>query len=289
MGRFVTINLASVPPPDIVETLSFEAIRAAIIADGVARMNAAGIVYDTNALESEPFVYLCEAYAAREVALRARVNDACKAVLLPSSWGTNLDNIGTAFDTARNTGEADSAYAQRIYMAPNAFSSAGPTGAYEYWANTIVPGLLDVSAVMVAPGKVQVTLLAPGPTYLPTAQQIQTLAAFFMNADAKPLTDYVVVAAPTLTPVTIAGTLTLYPGPDQTVVLASATSALATMLAANQKLGYTLARSAIMSALQQPGVESVALASPAADVAVPPTGVWVVTAQTIGVAQARST
>src|SRR5271166_2860333 len=246
---FVFIDMSLIPPPDAVETLSFEALRTAILNDGVARMNGAGIAYNTQALESEPFVYLCEAYAARELNLRARVNDAIKAVLLASSWGTNLDNIGAAFETPRNASEADGPYAQRLHIAPSAFSSAGPNDAYKYWANTLVPGLLDVSAVMVSPGVVQVTLLAappqayqvpiptalqpwtvpPGPSFQPTAQQVQALASFFTQPNAKPLTDVVAVAGPKLVPSSISAVLTLYPGPDSSVVLGAANAALAAM------------------------------------------------------------
>jgi phage-related baseplate assembly protein len=281
MPRFFNIDLSTIPPPDIVETLSFETLRSDIINDCTARLNAAGIPFNVQTLESDPFVYLCEAYAARELQLRARVNDACKAVLLASSWGTNLDNIGATFATPRNPGETDAAYKARIHQAPDAFAAAGPLGGYEYWANTLVPGMLDVSAVMTSPGTVQVTLLAPGPTYQPTSQQIQALAAYFMRDDAKPLTDVVIVTGPAVVETQISAVLTILPGPAQNVVLAAASTALANVISANQKLGYTLARSAIIAALQQPGVVSVNLTSPAADITVGPTSVWNVTSTTV--------
>ena len=281
MARFFNIDLSTIPPPDIVETLSFETLRSQILNDGVARLNAAGIPYNVQVLESDPFVYLCEAYAARELQLRARINDAIKAVLLASSWGTNLDNIGAAFATPRNPGELDAAYQARIHMAPDAFSSAGPLGAYEYWANTVVPGLLDVSAVQTSPGTVQVTLLAPGPTYQPTAQQLQTLSAFFLNNDAKPLTDVVICTGPFMVNTQITAALTLYPGPDQSTVIAAATAALESVITANQKLGRTLALSVIYGALQQSGVQSVHLTSPTTDVVVGPSSAWNVTSTTI--------
>lgn len=277
--RFTTIDLAAVPPPDAIETLSFETLRSAILSDGVARMNAAGVPYNVDVLESDPFVALVEAYAYRELNLRARINDAVRAVLLASSWGSNLDNIGALFDTARQAGELDPAYQARIHMAPDAFSSAGPTGAYEYWARTVLPGLLDASAVMTGPGQVRVTLLYPAPQLAPTAAQIQTLAQFFSNReDTKPLTDVVAVMGPGIVPVTITAVSTLFPGPDQGLVLAAQQTALNNFLAANQKLGFTLARSAIIAQLQQNGVKSVNLISPAADVLIDATSVYNLTA-----------
>ena len=38
--------------------------------------------------------------------LRARINDAARAVLLASSYGTNLDHLGALFATARQEGES---------------------------------------------------------------------------------------------------------------------------------------------------------------------------------------
>jgi phage-related baseplate assembly protein len=286
--RFFNIDLSQIPPPDILETLSFETLRTDILSDAVTRLNIAGIPYNVGAIESDPIVILCEAYAAREMALRARVNDAVKAVLLASSYSTNLDNIGAAFATPRNPGELDAAYQERIHMAPDAFAAAGPLGGYEYWANTIVPGMLDVSAFMISPGTVQVTLCAPGPTYQPTAQQIQTLAAFFTQPGSKPLTDVAIVVGAHIVNVAITAVLTLYPGPDQNYVLGLANTALAAVLAKNQKLGFTLARSAIITALQQSGVESVKLISPAADVETDAGAIWNITSTSITTAPFRS-
>ena len=289
MSRFAFIDLAQVPPPDIIETLSFPALKSAILSDATARMNAAGVAYDVAMLESDPFVALCEAYAFRELLLRQRINDAAKALLLASSWGTNLDGLAALVDTPRQPGELDAAYQARIQLAIQAFSSAGPAGAYEYFAREQLPGLQDVSVVMTAPGQVQVTLLYPPPQLTPTPTHIQALAAWLVQNDAKPLTDVVSVAAAKIVPVTITATLTLYPGPSAATVLAAANAALANVLSANQRLGYTLARSAIIAALQQPGVETVNLVSPAADVSVDDLSAWNVISTSISINPATST
>jgi phage-related baseplate assembly protein len=287
--RFATIDFSAIPAPDIVETLSFETLRAAILADGVARMNAAGVPYNVSALESDPFVALCEAYAYREMNLRARINDAARAVLLPSSWGTNLDNIGAAFDTARNSGELDAAYQQRIHIAPAAFSSCGPQGAYEYWARTILPLSVDATAVQIAPGKVRVAVLYAAPTLTPPPADLQTLAAALVAPAMKPLTDVVAVTGASIVPATITAVSTLFPGPDAASVQAAQTSALAAFLTANQKLGFALTRSALIAALQVGGVKSVNLISPAADIPIDAASVYSVVSTSLSIAFARET
>jgi len=285
--RFNAIDLTQIPAPDALETLSFETLRSAILADGVARMNANGVAYNVNVLESDPFVALVEAYAYRELNLRARINDAVRAVLLPSSWGSNLDNIGAPFDTPRNAGESDGAYQQRIHLAPDAFSNAGPTGGYEYWARTILPTAVDASAVMTTPGTVRVAVLYPAPNPVPPAADLQTLAQFFATDDSKPLTDVVAVTGPGIVNVAITAISELFPGPDQATVQASQTTALNTFLTASRKLGFTLARSAIIAALQQGGVKSVNLTSPPADVAIDASSVFNVTGISLNIAPNR--
>lgn len=68
----MTVDLSTLPAPEVVETLVFEAIVADIKADYIARYSAGADVID---LESEPIVKLIEAFAYRELTLRARYND----------------------------------------------------------------------------------------------------------------------------------------------------------------------------------------------------------------------
>jgi phage-related baseplate assembly protein len=77
-------------PPDIIETLDYEAIVSEMRDDLVARFPLIAGVID---LESEPARKLIEAFAYRELRLRARINDGARAVLLASSYGTNLDHL----------------------------------------------------------------------------------------------------------------------------------------------------------------------------------------------------
>lgn len=275
MSRFTAIDLSAMTPPDIIETLDYEAIVKDMRDDLVARFPAILGVID---LESEPARKLIEAFAYRELLLRARINDAARAVLLASSYGSNLDHLGALFSTARQTGETDDRFRRRIQLAPEAFSVAGPEGAYQYHALTVAPWARDVSAIMTSPGTVRVTMLKEGANPVPTADEVQTVLIALRDDAVRPLTDVVHVLGPQVVPVTIEARLTLYPGPDGTLVRTRALTALTEWVEKNRMLGMNLRRSAIFARLHQEGVHSVELLSPAADVVLDATQVYAVTA-----------
>lgn len=275
MSRFTAIDLSAMTPPDIIETLDYEAIVKDMRDDLVARFPAIVGVID---LESEPARKLIEAFAYRELLLRARINDAARAVLLASSYGSNLDHLGALFATARQAGEDDERFRRRIQLAPEAFSVAGPEGAYQYHALTVAPWARDVSAIKTSPGTVRVTMLKAGANPVPTADELQAVLIALRDGNVRPLTDVVHVLPPQVVPVTIEARLTLYPGPDQTLVRTRALAALTEWVERNRMLGMNLRRSAIFARLHQEGVHSVELLSPVEDVVLDQTQVYAVTA-----------
>lgn len=275
MSRFTAIDLSAMSPPDIIETLAFEAIVKDMRDDLVARFPAIVGVID---LQSEPARKLIEAFAYRELLLRARINDAARAVLLASSYGSNLDHLGALFATARQEGETDERFRRRIQLAPEAFSVAGPQGAYQYHALTVAPWARDVSAIATTPGTVRVTMLKAGANPTPTAAELQDVLIALRDRNVRPLTDVVHVLPPQVVPVAIEARLTLYPGPDGTLVRTRALTALTEWVEKNRMLGMNLRRSAIFARLHQEGVHSVELLSPLEDVVLNETQVYAATA-----------
>lgn len=284
MSRFAAIDLSGLAPPDIIETLDYEAIVKEMRDDLVARFPLIAGVID---LESEPARKLIEAFAYRELRLRARINDGARAVLLASSYGSNLDHLAALFGTARQEAESDDRLRRRIQLAPEAFSVAGPEGAYQYHVLTVSPWARDVSAIMMQPGVVRVTVLGSRPDPIPSEAERETIRLHLRNDAIRPLTDVVQVLPPTVRAVTIEARLTLYPGPDSGVVQSRATAALADWLEQNRMLGMNLRRSAIFAKLHQEGVHSVELLSPAEDVVLDDTEVYAVVGMTITTALAR--
>ena len=293
MSRFAAINLSGLTPPDIIETLDYEAIVREMRDDLVARFPGIAGVID---LESEPARKLIEAFAYRELILRGRINDAARSVMLASAYGTNLDHLAALFATQRMqvedeagnlVDEDDDRLRRRVQLAPEAFSVAGPEGAYVYHALTAAPWARDATAVMTSPGRVRVTMLRAGEDPAPSLAEREAVRMSLIDNDVRPLTDMVEVLGPAVHPVTIIARLTLYPGPDGNVVRGRALAALTDWLEANRMLGMNLRRSAIFSKLHQEGVHSVDLVSPAEDLVLGPTEVYAIDTITVAVASLR--
>jgi phage-related baseplate assembly protein len=284
MSRFTAINLSGLTPPDIIETLDYEAIVTAMRNDLVERFPLIAGVID---LESEPARKLIEAFAYRELRLRARINDAARAVLLASSYGTNLDHLGALFATARQQGESDARFRRRIQLAPEAFSVAGPEGAYQYHALTVAPWARDVSAISRRPGVVRVTVLKEGPDPMPTLSEREGIRLHLKDEAIRPLTDVVEVMPPAIRRTRIVAKLTLYPGPDGELVRQRALTAVTSWVEKNRMLGMNLRRSALYAALHQEGVHSVDLLSPAEDLVLDLTEVYAVEAIEVNVGSVR--
>ncbi len=92
--------------------------------------------------------------------------------------------------------EGDDAYRLRIQEAPEKFSTAGPTGAYEYHAKRANALIIDVSVESPAPGEVAVRPLMKGGE-LPSEEVLNQVTETLNTRNVRPLTDKVIVEAPT--------------------------------------------------------------------------------------------
>lgn len=91
--------------------------------------------------------------------------------------------------------EADERLRERIQIAPEKFSVAGPTGAYEYWAKTAHQDIADVSVISPAPGEVVIyPLLKDGE--LPSGEILSAVEDICSAEDIRPTSDLVSVLAP---------------------------------------------------------------------------------------------
>jgi phage-related baseplate assembly protein len=93
--------------------------------------------------------------------------------------------------------ETDDAYRERVRVAPNSFSVAGPEDAYVYWAKTASAAISDVSVLTdeAHPGTVYVRPLLAGGE-IPGVEVLELVGAALSNKTRRPLTDYVVPALP---------------------------------------------------------------------------------------------
>ncbi len=113
-----------------------------------------------------------------------------------------MQNIESVANTTVSSGgsdiETDDAYAERIRLAPSSFSVAGPHGAYEYHAYSYSSSIIDVSiyGLVDYPGNVYVHPLLTDGT-LPEQAFLDGLLEYLSDENIRPLTDNVLVSAPT--------------------------------------------------------------------------------------------
>lgn len=107
-----------------------------------------------------------------------------------------VQSVVNITETAGGTDiEQDDSYAERIHLAPERFSVAGPTEAYKYWARTASQDIIDVEVTSPSPGIVHITILLTDGE-LPTQTHIDKVIEICSSLDIRPLTDNVTAGAP---------------------------------------------------------------------------------------------
>lgn len=118
------------------------------------------------------------------------------AVLVdPIPYMEKVENIEVT--AGGSSEEADDPYRERIYLAPDRYSVAGPEAAYVYWAKSQSAAVIDVAVFSPVPGQVIVEFLTTGGE-LPTSAQLAAMEEWLMDEEIRPLTDQVIVQAPTI-------------------------------------------------------------------------------------------
>ncbi len=266
-----TVDLSRLPAPVVVEQLAYETIRAALIAD----MRARHPDFDA-AVSSDPVVKVLEVAAYRELLLRRDIQDSALQNFVAYAAGAALDHLAALVGVARlvvmpadpGTGtaailESDDALRQRIVLAPEGFSVAGPELAYVKHAKDARGDILDASAASPAPGEVLVTILSATGDGTASAEQLDAVRAIVTSDSIRPLGDLVTVASARIVPFAIHARLTTFAGPDPSLLIAQARVRLDDYLIASRRLDRDITLTAIIAALSPPGVDEVDLIQPA--------------------------
>jgi phage-related baseplate assembly protein len=278
------VDLSKLPMPAVVEVISFEQLiteaktiflqyMAAVTPDAVEALEA------VLKLESEPMVKLIEVMAYRELILRQRINDAARAVTIAGAYGADLDNLVALLGVERlliapadpvgqtpAVMETDEALRRRALLAPEAYSVAGPEGAYISHALGASGDVLDASCTSPDPGDVVVTVLSRLGDGTPSSSLMDAVEAVVGAETVRPLTDHVMVRPAQILTFEVTARITTFAGPDADVVMAEARGRLDAYLTGSFRLGRDITRSAIIAALAAEGVQDVELTSPAVNV-----------------------
>lgn len=107
-----------------------------------------------------------------------------------------IESVANTETTAGGTGvESDQSIAERTYLAPSSFSTAGPDDAYIYHAKDFSPEVGDVLPTSPTPGVVDIRFILKDGT-IPSETMIQEMEKHLQQRGKRPLTDKVQVAAP---------------------------------------------------------------------------------------------
>lgn len=297
-GAFTRVNLAQLPAPGVVETLTFEAIFAAMLAD----LRARDAVFSA-LTESDPAYKILQVAAYRELLIRQRVNEAAKAVMLAFARGSDLDHIGANFNVQRlvidlgdatavppvpPTYESDDAFRARIPLSLEGYTTAGSEGSYVFHGLSASGDVKDVAAASPVPGEVTVYVLANEGDGTADADLVAAVQAALDKDTVRPMTDQVTVQSASIITYTVQAQLVLYPGPAPEVIQDAALAAVEEYTAGIHRIGYDVNLSAVYRALHQTGVQKVVLTQPAADIVVADGQAAFCTGITITVAGAAS-
>lgn len=160
--------------------------------------------------------------------------------------------------------ETDDELRNRITLAPAQFSVAGPRDAYKFFAKSASPAIIDVAVSIISPGTVGVYPLVEGGT---TPAEILSLVEAALDPETVvPVTDTVVVEAPTVVNYNIEVDVEIYEGGDSAAIQAEIETALATYAAEKAAaMGQDIVKSQITGRANVAGVYSVTVTSPASD------------------------
>lgn len=116
-----------------------------------------------------------------------------KTLVDPVAYVERVENVTVSSGGADL--ETDENLAERIFLSPSSWSTAGPDDAYKYWVRTFNPAIGDVMVESETPGEVDIFfILQDG--QIPDQTIIQELEDYLSNEEIRPLTDQVIVRAP---------------------------------------------------------------------------------------------
>ena len=192
--------------------------------------------------------------------------------LLPGELSTMVDPIpyvGAVANTTETAGgaeiESDADLAERIYLAPGTYSTAGPEDGYLYHAKKFSAAIGDVVATSnQAAGRVDVVfIMADGST--PGQEMITGLQEYLSGKTIRPMTDLLTVSAPEEIPYTIS--LTYYINRSDSAravtIQQAVQQAVADYVTWQRTIGRDINPSKLVALIMAAGAKRVTLAAPA--------------------------
>jgi phage-related baseplate assembly protein len=238
------VDLSKLPPPEIIEALSFEDILAEYV-----RLIPEG--YEI--APTDPFFKLIEIFAYREMILRQRLNDAIRETNLATATGNNLLNLVSLLGIEPDPNKKDEEIRLDAQQAFDQYSTAGSRASYQFYARrALAPGdpVIDIKPFSEKPGVVEVALLFKDDVKEETKDAIKQKVGLKLSSDeVRPLTDKVEIKEATLRPYRASVILYVLPGADRALVVKEAKASAELYLRSRERIGLDVRVTALTGAL----------------------------------------
>jgi phage-related baseplate assembly protein len=257
---FTGVDISTLPAPQIISALDFATIRDTVLSD------LRRLAPQTEGLgPADPLVKLIDLFAYRELLLRQQLNEAARALLPALATGSDLDHLAVIMGVKRLTAETDNSLRIRLSRAPEAWSVAGPSGAYLALATAAHPDIAFVSVSSPSPANVTIAVQSKSEGGVAPQVVIDAVTAATSAASVRPIADRVTVQAAQMIALDVTATIRTYPDAPAATTVAAAGASLQAWLGDNARLGRDITTDALIAALRVKGVSKVTLVAPTID------------------------
>ncbi|WP_010214680.1 baseplate J/gp47 family protein, partial [Pseudomonas syringae group genomosp. 3] len=225
--------------------------------------------------ESDPVTKLLELGAYRRLQNRARVNDAAKSLMLAYAQKADLDQLAAnvrlkrlqiqaadpvAVPPTAAVMEEDDALRERVQLAYEGLTTAGPRNSYILHARNASALVADATAESPSPAVVVVTVLGLEGSGVAGADLLEAVRLNLSDEDVRPLGDRLIVQSAEILPFRINAVVHMAgSGPETEATLAECKNRLGAWINPRRRLGLEVARSGIDAQLHISGVSRVDL------------------------------
>lgn len=259
------------PKPEMIETLDAEKIVEETISDFKQRSQAYGVIYDVDRTNYDPALIQHQIGGGREVALRARINDATASNLLAFARGSDLDHLAAFYDVIRLPGELDEALRERTALAIKARSPGGSAYWYAAAARRADVRIRDVAVYREDFWPIiHISVFSSQNGGIPDQAMLDAVEAEVQSDSVRLLNDTLIVEPAVTQAVSIKAKYWLLPSASSVVSDLRLKEQLRAAWDRETGIGFDLERSWIEAKLHATGVKKIELLEPAASVIAAP-------------------
>lgn len=277
----MTVNipqeLASFPPPEIIETLDYDVIFVRQVAAFVEQWEAFRAAnpefnlppYTVSGLETDPAVILIEAESTRELIIRAAINEGVQSTLLAYATDAGLDHLAAFYEVLRMAGENDERLKKRVILAIQGRSTGGTEARYKFIAMSADIRVED--AIVYTVGKsplIHVSIFSTDPDGVADQALLDIVNAALQDKSVRMVNDTIVVEPSVRAVIDVIADVWLLPDTPLSI-LESMKTALRSAWESEQALGRDFIERWWTSKLMLPGVHKVMPVQPADQIVAP--------------------